>query len=315
MADNPKSPLRPEGEDLLQVSISTTPNTLVSHSSFLSLPQAALADPFSVPNLPRVSPFQPAPLGSTDTAPPEPSDPALSPTTTSPESSVSPAEFEAWKAEYDSQVVEWRRQSATVRARAEEERARWEERRAQEQRQEVLGDDGRHTHASIGSSSDWEAVSHRSSSTGAQTAALPAASAPAAEATPQVTSSSKKINFHARSPFTKHTVASRCAVVRAAQTRPRPRSGCGHGRLAELGKRAIVTHVFVSVHVIPGALASALPRAYSRSHRSATHGGCVSEPGSVRRYPAQPHASLGADHFSVRQYVPTICQRGDAWVR
>ena len=188
MADNPKSPLRPEGEDLLQVSISTTPNTLVSHSSFLSLPQAALADPFSVPNLPRVSPFQPAPLVSTDTAPLEPSDAALSPTATSPESSVSPAEFEAWKAEYDSQVVEWRRQSATVRARAEEERARWEERRAQEQRQEVLGDDGRHTHASIGSSSDWEAVSHRSSSTGVQTAAA----APPATAPSQVTSSSKK---------------------------------------------------------------------------------------------------------------------------
>ena len=202
MADNHKSPLRPEGEVLLQVSdlTSLTP-------SFSPFPrsQAALSSPFSVPNLPRVSPFQPtnpaAPLASTESAPAEPSDPALSPAATvatSPESSVSPAEFDAWKAEYDSQVVEWRRQSATVRARAEEERARWEERRAheqqqqQQQHQEDMGDDGRErrdTHASETSigASDWEAVSHRSS-TDAHTAPIsappPVAAPPAAGAPP-----------------------------------------------------------------------------------------------------------------------------------
>lgn len=203
MADNHKSPLRPEGEDLLQ---------------------AALSDPFSVPNLPRVSPFQPAnPAAPPETAPPGPSDEVLSPTVattaTTPESSVSPEQFEAWKAEYESQVVEWRRQSATVRARAEMERARWEERRAHEQTH--AGEDVRQrqdTHTSgtsIGTStSDWEAVSSHRSSTdapvstpapappappvappqsrpaptssadaGAQTAHRPPASAPAAAAT------------------------------------------------------------------------------------------------------------------------------------
>lgn len=159
MTDNHKSPLRPEGEDLLQ---------------------AALSDPFSVPGLPRVSPFQPAnaapPLVSAAAAaPPEPSpsseQPALPPTATSPESSVSPAEFDAWKAEYESQVAEWRRQSATVRARAEAERARWEERRAHEQQEpDADADVRRDTDASeagtepelgtsMASASEWEAVS------------------------------------------------------------------------------------------------------------------------------------------------------------
>ncbi|KAH9068431.1 hypothetical protein EDB83DRAFT_2314584 [Lactarius deliciosus] len=149
MTDNHKGPLSPEGEDVLQ---------------------AALADPFSVPNLPRVSPFHPTNPATAEAAPPEPSEP-LAPT--SPESSVSPAEFEAWKTEYESQVAEWRRQSATARTRAEAERARWEERRAQQQEQQE-GADGqqrRDTHASeasvelggTGTSvSEWEAVSHRS---------------------------------------------------------------------------------------------------------------------------------------------------------
>lgn len=165
MADNHKSPLRPEGEDLLQ---------------------AALSDPFSVPNLPRVSPFQPA----NPAAPPEtaPSDEVLSPTATSPESSVSPADFDAWKEEYSSQVTEWRRQSATVRARAEVERARWEERRAHEQQQqeEHAGEDVRQrqdTHtsdASTSCTSDWEAVSHRSSTDAPVSTPAPAPPPPVA---------------------------------------------------------------------------------------------------------------------------------------
>ncbi|KAH9010671.1 hypothetical protein EDB85DRAFT_2297672 [Lactarius pseudohatsudake] len=161
-----KGPLRPEGEDLLQ---------------------AALADPFSLSNLPRVSPFQPTNPATAEAAPPEPSDP-LAPT--SPASSVSPAEFEAWKAEYESQIAEWRRQNATARTRAEAERARWEERRAQEQ-QEQGGADGlqrRDTHVSeaLGGTgtiaSEWEAVSHRStlaSSDGHPTPVPPARGGPA----------------------------------------------------------------------------------------------------------------------------------------
>ena len=167
MADNHKSPLRPEGEDLLQVHSFT-----FSVSPFLtvSLPsQAALSDPFSVPDLTRASPFQhassappPPPPVSTDAAPPDPSDP---PAATSPESSVSPAEFDAWKAEYESQVVEWRRQSATVRARAEAERARWEERRAREQQQQQQqrrdtsdASAGQLSRTNTGTS-EWESVS------------------------------------------------------------------------------------------------------------------------------------------------------------
>ncbi|KAH9008352.1 hypothetical protein EDB85DRAFT_2164551 [Lactarius pseudohatsudake] len=70
MTDNHKGPLRPE--DGLQ---------------------AALADPFSVPNLLRISPFQP-----TNPATRSGTSRALrAPAPTSPESSVSPAEFEAWK--------------------------------------------------------------------------------------------------------------------------------------------------------------------------------------------------------------------------
>ncbi|KAI9439948.1 hypothetical protein H4582DRAFT_1562656 [Lactarius indigo] len=169
MTDNHKGPLRPKDEDLLQ---------------------AALANPFSVPDIPRISPFQPAnpapPPVAAEAAPPEPSEP---PAPTSPESSVSPAEFEAWKAEYESQVAEWRRESAAARARAEAERARWEERRAQE------GADGlqqwRDTHASEASvelggtstsTSEWEAVSHRSTlapSDGHPTPVPPARGGPA----------------------------------------------------------------------------------------------------------------------------------------
>ena len=170
MADNHKSPLRPEGEDLLQVSyIQPFLYTLYSISHFHVRSQAALSDPFSVPNLPRVAPFQPtAPPVNTEPAPAGPSDEVLSPaatTATSPESSVSPAEFDAWQAEYSSQVAEWRRQSATVRARAEVERARWEERRAREQQQEErAGDDGQQQpQDTCTSSGEWEAVSHRSS--------------------------------------------------------------------------------------------------------------------------------------------------------
>jgi hypothetical protein len=199
MADNHKSPLRPEGEDLLQVSHFSTPAR--PFSPFLSVcSQAALSDPFSVPNLPRVSPFQPAnPAAPPETAPPGPSDEVLSPTVattaTTPESSVSPEQFEAWKAEYESQVVEWRRQSATVRARAEMERARWEERRAHEQTH--AGEDVRQrqdTHTSgtsIGTStSDWEAVSsHRSSTDAPVSTPAPAPPAPPV-APPQVTSQS-----------------------------------------------------------------------------------------------------------------------------
>jgi hypothetical protein len=168
--------------------------------TFLSVcSQAALSDPFSVPNLPRVSPFQPAnPAAPPETAPPGPSDEVLSPTVattaTTPESSVSPEQFEAWKAEYESQVVEWRRQSATVRARAEMERARWEERRAHEQTH--AGEDVRQrqdTHTSgtsIGTStSDWEAVSsHRSSTDAPVSTPAPAPPAPPV-APPQVKSS------------------------------------------------------------------------------------------------------------------------------
>ncbi|KAH8994968.1 hypothetical protein EDB92DRAFT_1814910 [Lactarius akahatsu] len=166
MTDNHKGPLRPEGEDLLQ---------------------AALADPFSVSNLPRVSPFQPTNPATAEAAPPEPSEP-LAPT--SPESSVSPAEFEAWKAEYESQVAEWRRQNATARTRAEAERARWEERRAHEEQQQG-GAERRDTHVSEASvelggtgtsASEWEAVSHRSTpapSDGHPTPVPPARGGPA----------------------------------------------------------------------------------------------------------------------------------------
>lgn len=140
-------------------------------SHFLICTQAALSNPFSVPNLPRVAPFQPAnptaPPISTEPAPAGSSDEVLSPTATtatSPESSVSPAEFDAWKEEYSSQVAEWRRQSATMRARAEVERARWEERRAREQQEEGAGDDGQQQQQdTCASSSDWEAISHRTS--------------------------------------------------------------------------------------------------------------------------------------------------------
>ncbi len=202
MTDNHKGPLRPEGEDLLQVCYVSTSTRSFSPSV---CPQAALADPFSVPNLPRISPFQPAnattPLVPTEAAPPEPSEPALPPATpTSPESSVSPAEFDAWKAEYESQVVEWRRQSATARARAEAERARWEERRAHEEQQQEGADGRQHASevsvelggASTGTS-EWDAVSHRSTlapSAGHPMPASPARGGPAQgeHPHPQVTS-------------------------------------------------------------------------------------------------------------------------------
>ena len=58
MADNPKSPLRPEGEDLLQVSISTTPN-IFSHSSFLSLPRRPSPIPSPSPTFPAFLPSSP----------------------------------------------------------------------------------------------------------------------------------------------------------------------------------------------------------------------------------------------------------------
>ena len=148
--------------------IFSTPIHAIQYLTFHFRSQAALSDPFSVPNLPRVAPFQPtAPPVNTEPAPAGPSDEVLSPTATtatSPESSVSPAEFDAWQAEYSSQVAEWRRQSATVRARAEVERARWEERRAREQEEGRSGDDGQQQpQDTCTSNSEWEAVSHRSS--------------------------------------------------------------------------------------------------------------------------------------------------------
>ncbi|KAH9063871.1 hypothetical protein EDB87DRAFT_1600803 [Lactarius vividus] len=134
MSNNHKGPLRPEGEDLLQV-----------------------------PNLPRISPFQPINPAATEAAPPEPPEPFAP---TSPDSSVSPAEFEAWKAEYESQVAEWRRQNATARERAEAVR------RIEEQQQGGAdGQQRRDTHVSEASvelggtstsQSEWEAVSHQS---------------------------------------------------------------------------------------------------------------------------------------------------------
>ncbi|KAH9009186.1 hypothetical protein EDB84DRAFT_1210834 [Lactarius hengduanensis] len=155
MTDNHKGPLRPEGGDVLQ---------------------AALADPFSVPNLPRISPFQP-----TNPATRSGTSRALrAPAPTSPESSVSPAEFEAWKAEYESQVAEWRRQSATARA----------PRRGVRGGRSAGGTGGRAAAARYAcvqasvelggtstSTSEWEAVSHRSTlppSDGRPTPAPPA---------------------------------------------------------------------------------------------------------------------------------------------
>ncbi|KAH9003001.1 hypothetical protein EDB86DRAFT_3063026 [Lactarius hatsudake] len=163
MTDHHKGPLSSEDEDIL----------------------AALVDPFSVPNLPRVSPFQPTNPAAAEAAPPEPSEP-LAPT--SPESSVSPAEFEAWKTEYESQVAKWRRDNATARMRAEAERARWEERRAQEEEQQQQQQDTHASEASVElggtgiSASEWEAVSHRStlaSSDGHPTPVPPARGGPA----------------------------------------------------------------------------------------------------------------------------------------
>ncbi|KAI0303731.1 hypothetical protein B0F90DRAFT_1816012 [Multifurca ochricompacta] len=156
VSDHHTSPLRPEGEDLLQVSSAL--GSLLRHQS--------------PPHLP---PSQPAestkPISGTQT-PPE-----SIPTPTSPESSVSAAGYEAWKVEYETQVAEWRRQSATVRARAETERARWEERKAHEREaeeeekeegREVEGEERRGLRADrsvtdeSASTSEWEAVSRRS---------------------------------------------------------------------------------------------------------------------------------------------------------
>ncbi|KAI0264394.1 hypothetical protein BC834DRAFT_1042325 [Gloeopeniophorella convolvens] len=136
--DHHASPLRPEGEDLLQ---------------------AALADPFSVADLPRVSPSQPT--QPTEEAPPPAPAPADADAASAPEPAVSAAEREAWQAEYDGHVARWRRESADANERAEAERARWEERRARE------GPDADADEAGNG----WEAVSQVST---------PPASAPAA---------------------------------------------------------------------------------------------------------------------------------------
>jgi hypothetical protein len=293
MADNHKSPLRPEGEDLLQVSHFTTPNTSSSQLSVLS--QAALSDPFSVPNLPRVSPFQPAntAAAASNTAPPDAISRAIRALSrraaTSPESSVSPAEFEAWKAEYESQVVEWRRQSATMRARAEAERARWEERRAYEEQQQQQAA-ARHT--STGDIDSIPALARaigrpsRTESTGARL--LPAAAAAPAPACAWRAASAGKTSFpffFVRGPLHKNNTQSN-RPPHAPRAHPtRPALCCGPERLADLGERVVVTHVFVSVHVVPGTLASALPRAHSRAARGGTaappRGGCVCDPGGV----------------------------------
>ncbi|KAI0254951.1 hypothetical protein BJV78DRAFT_1279580 [Lactifluus subvellereus] len=197
MSDHHTSPLRPEDEDLLQVSSPTAtgappnglsaqarPLTVTTHSPTHPLPQAALLDPFSVPNLRRVSPSQPAESAPPTTELPPPAAAAAAAAAapnTAPESlsssllsssssvSAAAAKQEAWKAEYEAQVVEWRRQSAAVRARAEAERARWEERRAHERTVApgaagagAAGGASVSGQSTSASASEWEAVSQRS---------------------------------------------------------------------------------------------------------------------------------------------------------
>ena len=80
----------------------------------------------------------------------------------------------------------------------------------------------------------------------------------------------------------RHTVTSRTVTDRAQTPRTRC-CCCGPDWLTELGERVVVTHVVVSVHVVPGTLASALPctpRGCLR-RRPTPCGGCVGDPGSV----------------------------------